>query len=209
MAFTNNINTSTPSGTENANTLDDIARGIKLEVKERFDSLTTGCDIDPMRLKAGAIPASYALTTPALTSPVITGIGQVLYAVQSATNSGIALNTATTILTIASVPAGTWHCETCLLFSNNVTGTGIVSQPNVSISDSINSAVIWAESLSQTSGAGRINTLAGGCVLVLSAVRTVTLSATLSVSGSGLGGTLTINGTSTDGRTWLKLTRLA
>lgn len=134
MAFTNNIDTSLPSGTENANTLDDIARGIKVEVKERFDSLTTGCDIDPMRLKAGAIPSGYAMTSPTITgaslinptlSGTITGIPLQFpaYAVGSAVGFTPALNSWIAVGRITSLPAGTY-----LLTGN---GAGSVF-PNVS-----------------------------------------------------------------------------
>lgn len=125
MAFTTNINASNPTGSENANTIDDIIREVRLQMKERFDSLTTGCDIDPMRLKAGAIPSGYTIDSPNFTG---TPTGIALSRVSSAlatTNSGITTSYAN-VLAI-TLTAGTWLlcCSASVQVAGNASSTSL------------------------------------------------------------------------------------
>lgn len=134
MAFTSNLDEMQPTGSEAAGTIDNIIRDVRLQMKERFASLTTGVNTDPMQLKAGAIPSGYALTSPTITgaslvnptlSGTITGL-PFTPSLISGPNSTGSINTANTYQTLAqynSLPAGTYVIQT-IAFLSAVPTTG-------------------------------------------------------------------------------------
>lgn len=106
MTYTNALDETFPAGSEAAGTIDNIIREFRLQIKERLASLTTGVDVDPLQLKAGAIPSGYTIT-----NPVFAGTYTVFPTVNTVSLSsslvGIATGADITIFTM-SVVAGTW-----------------------------------------------------------------------------------------------------
>jgi hypothetical protein len=112
MAFTSAINTSLPTGSEDASTIDNILREVRTQMKERFDSLTTGSEVDPMRLKAGALGSGYTIASPNISNPTFTGTLNGLaipYSrIENSTSDNISNGILTPIINIGALPAGTY-----------------------------------------------------------------------------------------------------
>lgn len=179
MPFTNNIDTSQPTGTENANTIDDIIRNVRLQMKERFDSLTTGADIDPMRLRAGAIPSGYTIDSPNITgTPTGNFINYQRSVLSSAsvslgTSGSLPVTSGFTSIITLSLTAGTWLITGNFRLSISSSGT---TSAQIRIFNSINATVTDAMiSTNVTSFTGpfsfsQLLTLAGSATVTLGGI---------------------------------------
>lgn len=196
MTFTSAINTSLPTGTEAAGTLDDIIREVRVQMKERFDSLTTGSEIDPMRLKAGAIPSGYAITnanlsTPTLASPTFTGTptGFNLPALRATSAGGTSYAVSTwngTNTFISSVPSGNYIVIASVSFfvAGGISG-GASFTPRIRINNNVNTNEIEVRDTEfyYANSDPIYRQLVGTQYLTLASTATVTLQARLDAPG--------------------------